>query len=373
MALLDLPYLWPATGRGGRLYWFYRRNGLRLPITGLDGERLFPEDAGFIEAYRRIHASFAAEASKVGPKVVIGTLGHAIPLFLIDPETKLNLKPTTQRGYRQYLNELLVPHREGEESHGHRSLAHFSPEAVRKLRNDRKDNPWTANGRLGAISAFLSWVEGRPLQFRLPVGWRNPALSVKSFKTGDGYRPWEEGEIRAYYERWPLGTLERVLGDTFAYTGQRHVDVAKMMRIHYHNGELSVAQEKGGERVPIPAAKKYKLSLEPWLASHPHKPFFPDETGKRLSYDKIGEIMRLAIEAAELPDDCKPHGLRYTAATRLKELGLDRDIIASITGHRTLAMVDKYTKKRRRTQLAIRKLDEALDDFSPDLVPMEID
>src|SRR5436190_670094 len=98
MALIDLPYLWLAQDRS-RKYWYYRRNGLRIPITSPNGERLFPEDAKFIEAYRRIHASFEKEASTVGLKVVLGTLGHGIPLFLADPETK-DLKPKTQTNYR---------------------------------------------------------------------------------------------------------------------------------------------------------------------------------------------------------------------------------------------------------------------------------
>ena len=47
------------------------------------------------------------------------------------------------------------------------------------------------------------------------------------------------------------------------------------------------------------------------------------------------------------------HGLRYAATTRLYELGVSFDDIASITGHETVAMAKKYAKKRRQAQRAI--------------------
>lgn len=50
------------------------------------------------------------------------------------------------------------------------------------------------------------------------------------------------------------------------------------------------------------------------------------------------------------------HGLRFTAATRLRELGLAWDVIASITGHDTAEMVEHYTQLKRKSQLAIATL-----------------
>jgi integrase len=55
------------------------------------------------------------------------------------------------------------------------------------------------------------------------------------------------------------------------------------------------------------------------------------------------------------------HGLRYAAATRLYELGVSFDDIASITGHETAAMVRKYAKNKRKAKLAIATLDAATE------------
>ena len=69
-------------------------------------------------------------------------------------------------------------------------------------------------------------------------------------------------------------------------------------------------------------------------------------------------FMREAMRAADLPNDCTLHGLRYTFATRAIELGLDWQTIESIVGHKTAAMAFKYTQQRRQARLAIATLNQ---------------
>jgi hypothetical protein len=84
LSKLDLPYLWAATGRHKRRYWFYRRSGRRIPITSPEGRRLRHGDAGFLEAYEHIHDSFGAEPRTSQP--AIGTLAHLIDIYRMAPE-----------------------------------------------------------------------------------------------------------------------------------------------------------------------------------------------------------------------------------------------------------------------------------------------
>ena len=70
-------------------------------------------------------------------------------------------------------------------------------------------------------------------------------------------------------------------------------------------------------------------------------------------------FMSDAIRAAGLPVDVTTHDPRYTAATMPHELKLEWEVIASITGHQTVAMVRKYTAKKRNAQLAFASLDAA--------------
>jgi integrase len=47
------------------------------------------------------------------------------------------------------------------------------------------------------------------------------------------------------------------------------------------------------------------------------------------------------------------HGLRKAAARRLAEAGCTVHEIASVTGHKTLAEVARYTRETEKTRLAV--------------------
>jgi hypothetical protein len=99
------------------------------------------------------------------------------------------------------------------------------------------------------LRLILNYAEDRKTAFRLAAHWSNPARRPKKLRTGRGHRPWEEVERDAYRKHWRIGTLERMLFETFDSTGQRGGDVAAMIRQQYFRGEIAVAQEKTGERV----------------------------------------------------------------------------------------------------------------------------
>src|SRR5262249_37433949 len=155
-----------------------------------------------------------------------------------------------------------------------------------------------------------------------------------------------EIEIDQFRDDWPIGTLERAIFEALLNTGQRGIDVAPMKRRHYYNGEVSVCQMKTGKRVWIPASDDFKAAVDPWLWSHNYPEIFRTPTGRKPLTDAyMRMIMRDAIRKADLPKDCKLHGLRYTFATRGIELGLDWQEIESIVGHETAQMAYKYTKQ----------------------------
>lgn len=352
MGRLDLPYLWAAKGRGGRLYWFYRRGGQRIPITGPDGARLAEGAPGFLEAYERIHRTFGGEAAaQPDGEPVKGTIAHLIEAYRKAPEFTKK-KPRTRKDYSRYLDLL-------KEKHGHRRIATMPREAVLKMRDEYADTPRTANYLMAVLRLILVYAEDRRKTFLLSDHWVNPARNPRNFETGEGHRPWEESEIAAFRKRWKAGTLERVLFETFLNTGQRGGDVAPMVRPQYYKGEIAVAQEKTKERVWIPVARDLRAVLDPWLRSHDHVVLFPTPTGHPLKVDYMRHLMRDACRAAGLPDDCTLHGLRYTFATRALEIGVDPQTMEHIVGHKTAMMASKYTAKRRGARLTIAALNDA--------------
>ena len=68
-----------------------------------------------------------------------------------------------------------------------------------------------------------------------------------------------------------------------------------------------------------------------------------------------------AIREAGLPGRCKPHGLRKAAARRLAEAGCSANEIAAITGHKTLAEVERYTRAADQVRLAQQAIRRQID------------
>lgn len=139
--------------------------------------------------------------------------------------------------------------------------------------------------------------------------------------------------------------------------------VARMGRPHYRHGVLAVVPEKTrrstGARLEIPASADLRAVLDPYLRTHDQMTLLVTPAGRPFRVDFFRHFMRAAYTAAGLPADFTTHGLRYAAATRFHELGVPLDDIGLITGQATMQMVRKYTEKRRRTRLAIAKLNRA--------------
>ena len=75
-----------------------------------------------------------------------------------------------------------------------------------------------------------------------------------------------------------------------------------------------------------------------WIFPSPHK---DSSTGHRARMDRA---FRDAVEARGLdPELVTPHVMRHTAITALVQAGVDLPTIQKISGHKTLAMVLRYT------------------------------
>ncbi|MGA9052976.1 MAG: tyrosine-type recombinase/integrase, partial [Pseudolabrys sp.] len=66
----------------------------------------------------------------------------------------------------------------------------------------------------------------------------------------------------------------------------------------------------------------------------------------------VGNWFRDRCNEAGLPKGISAHGLRKATARRLADLGCTAHQIADVTGHATLAEVQRYTKAADRKRLA---------------------
>jgi integrase len=354
MAEIDLSYLWFATGRKGRQYPFYRREPHLIPLTAPDGRRIVGDHdvPAITEAWSRIHARFE-EKPEAKPRVYKkGTIGHIITEYRKDPDYT-SLRESTRKTYDQALDWLL-------EHHADRYAIDFPRDAAYAMRNELQDTPGKSCKVVDVLSILFSFAEDRPTTFSLPPQWHHPARRIKKLKLGEGFDPWEEWEIEQFRRYWPAVTRERVSFEGVLNTGQRGCDVAPMLRAHLRDSEIKVVQSKTGKRVWVGLLDDLRDVLEPWLASHPHKAFFPTRGGTPMATGYFQDKLREAIVLAGLPDHCTVHGLRYTYATRGIEFGLDHQTMESIVGHDTMENAFKYTRQRRQSRFATATINAGL-------------
>ena len=347
MGKIDLPYLDLVTSKG-RSYGYYRRGGRRQRIPGEPGS------AAFLEAYNRIHESWAVSAELGATAATPGSVAALVEAYRASPEYR-QLAAKTRRDYARYLDRFLA-------DRGALPAAAMERRHVLAYRNRFAATPATANAIVRVIRLLFAWGLDNTAYIK-----SNPATRPKRLKTGEGHRPWEDWEIRAFRRAWPADSLERVAFELYLNTGQRGGDVAGMTRRHRRRRPdgmwISVTQEKTGARVEIRETQALRAVLTPWLRSRKEIALLPatrpreGRVGLPLTVDALRHRLRDAIRVAGLADDCTLHGLRYTAATVLRELGLSWPEIADITGHQTAEMARKYSERRRRVARAIDRLD----------------
>lgn len=192
------------------------------------------------------------------------------------------------------------------------------------------------------VSAFFSWALDRDLIDA------SPAMRLAT-RLRHGHLPaWRDEQAQHAMRELPEPYRRAVvLG---YYTGQRRGDLCAMRWSDYDGQIIRLTQEKTDEPLEIPVLPALKAELETWktdrstvtILAFMGKPWRPVFLSKRLpdQLEKIG-LPRLNV-----------HGLRRLTAIRLAEAGCSVHEIAAITGHRTLKMVQEYTRGVSQRNLA---------------------
>lgn len=211
---------------------------------------------------------------------------------------------------------------------------------IEKWQDELADTPGKANNVLSCAKKLLSFAVRR--------GYRkdNPALGINKLKLGER-RSWTDDELARFEAKWKIGTRERLIYALALYTGQRKGDILAMTWGHVEGDWIRVAQGKTGARLRVPvhaALGDVLLDLGGGKVSERLLP---------IKSRHMGTIMMKAIKKAlGKKSGCVLHGLRRSAARRLAEVGCSAHEIMAITGHTTLAMVQKYTKEAAQLGLA---------------------
>lgn len=213
-------------------------------------------------------------------------------------------------------------------------------------------------GRIDASAFALKWIDN------------DPTVGVTSYSSTE-FHTWTDAELEQFEARWASGTKQRLAYSLHLYTGQRGSDICPMSYADIAGDVISVVQEKtsqkeSDEKLVIPMHPR--LQREIALHKRKHVMILATEWNKPFTVKGFGNFMSDAIRAAGLPEVCKAHGLRKAAARRLAEAGCTAKQIQAITGHKTLAEVERYTRKADQVRLArqaIDRLEDADGEESP--------
>jgi integrase len=226
------------------------------------------------------------------------------------------------------------------------AITKFTVDRYKKRRRDEEAENATINRELATLSHLLNravewkWVPARPCEVRLL----------------------EEGAGRIFTltDAEADTLLKAAVADSDPYcwlfiafglnTAMRHSEIlaARFDQIDFNKLRLHVPDAKAGQREqPITPELAALLKREQEMANNQESWIFPTHrvklaaTGHRTRMDRP---FRRAVKAAGLnPMTVTPHVMRHTAITNLVKSGADLPTIQKISGHRTLAMVLRYT------------------------------
>ena len=237
------------------------------------------------------------------------------------------------------------------EQHGHKRVALLTPAHMKAIIGDMADRPGAANNLLKALRVLLRHAVDMGLI------QDSPARNVRKYaSTSDGFHSWTESDVAAFEARHKAGSKAHLALSLLLYTGQRRSDVVRMGWQHVSGNLLSVVQDKTGENLKIPFHPKLAATLRDMPRTN--MTFLLTENGAPFSAAGFGNWFRDRCNEADLPH-CSAHGLRKACAVRLANAGCTPEQIKSITGHKTLSEVARYTKaadQERNAQQALTNL-----------------
>jgi integrase len=365
MTSIRLRYVNAFRDRHGRLRHYFRRPGCKsVALPGLPGS------VEFMQAYQFALAGESPQVQLGAARTLPGTVNALVVAYLDCSPTSTSpfkiLAAETRRTRRNILENFREAHGDKRvfrtEANG-RHVMLLAREHMQRIVNEKADTPFAQRNFLNTLRAMFNWAVA---EGRVP---ENPTLGVTRQQIkSTGYRTWSEGDIEQYKRTHPLGTMARLAIELLLATAARRGDVVKFGPQHVEDGTITFEQHKkdGAEEalVIIPLHPDFGAALAAMPPSNVVRltpTFLTTSFGMPFAVAGFGNWFRDRCNEAGLPKGISAHGLRKATARRLADLGCTAHQIAAVTGHATLAEVQRYTKAADRKRLAreaIKKLIE---------------
>ena len=296
--------------------------------------------------YKAAYAKAKGEAGVIG-NVVEGTINDLISRFYRTVQFR-----RTSEAWQQTMRQTIEPFRV---EYGGDRVEHFRPKDIDRILEDRFEKRVVDGKALGGSAAAERLRELLMRLFKLAkkLEWRddNPVeLSEPIRHSGEGFHPWDEGDIAAYRERWPLGTKARLAMELMLWTGARRGDAHLMPPPK--GGQFKWKAAKTGKQMAFPVAPQLQAAIDAMPeGSTGESVLLVTDFGKPFSRAGFGNKMRYWCDEAGLKGR-SAHGLRKAFARRAAERGATQQELKALGGWENDEEVRTYTDSANRNRLA---------------------
>lgn len=318
--------------RHGKARFYFRKAGQKqVPLPGL------PWSPQFMTAYEAALEGQGRRMEIGASRTKPGTI-NALVVSYFNSTAFQALAPETRRTRRNILERFRA-------EHGDKRSALLKREHVNVMFAKKVATRFAARNWLKTVRALMQFAVAENL---LAV---DPTAGIKNLsgKT-DGYRTWNEDDIAAFEARHLVGSRERLALALLLNTAQRRGDIVRMGCQHMRNGTIEVRQQKTGTKLAIPIHPDLQAVLD--ATPSEHLTFLTTAFGKPFTAPGFTNWFREACNQAGLPRGTSAHGLRKAACRRLAEAGCSTNVIAAISGHKSLSEVERYTIAANQERMA---------------------
>ena len=274
------------------------------------------------------------------PRQTTGTVGAAVDAYLRSPKFA-GLALSSQKIYRRALARIGAM--------SDRPLTEVRRRHLLGIMDALADRPGSANDFASGMGAWLTWCVKRDLIES------SPATRLEPPEMGH-HEAWSEEDIATVLSTAPEDIVRACL--LALHTAQRAGDIVAMRWDQVEGDVIRLVQGKTKTAVLVPVTAELASALATWkaeactltiLATRLGRPWTADRFNKRWSYWRNNAGLR----------HLRWHGLRASATNRMLLAGATTFEAASITGHKSMAQLEKYARdidRERLARTAIEKL-----------------
>lgn len=318
----------------GRRYYYWSRVEPGTPWVRLPDPR---QDA---DGFMRKLVYLQRVAVRIDERRRTGTFGAMATLYR-QSKKFTDLKPSSRETFERYLNRLLVAYADA-------PLVELTPEDIQvRVMDANASTPSAADMMLTVMRVIYKFAAKRQR------GLEDWTAGVDQFNDHTDREPWDAATLQA-----ALTSTDHLFRRAVAlalYTGQRPGDVCAITwgQVSANSAgdpTIRVRQQKTGTTLEIPMHEDLRAELDAAPRATDHLFLLSNRRGGPLT---AGVFLKWCQAfTRKHGQGYTAHGLRKNATVALFEHGCSAAEVASITGHKSLAMLEHYGKSRSQAGLA---------------------